>query len=402
VGGWVLVILQPLPGSPDGIRLLADRLTTTARRTAAITGVLARLRGGATWVSEAGEAFGARLGEVPPVMDAVSARLGGAAGPLRVLADAMEESQRVVEGAIRDDSDAQATYAALEDRAYALLSAGLGEDSPDVLVVRHLQREQIQVREVAQASHAAACESFREADRRCSATLRALSADALADSGLYRLSAGASTVGRDLASVGSVAAVVPQLKGVAFIGGAIGAVGDTALLVGYDEGSWSDLGKSTALAATGGAGGALKAAGTAGARRTASGVVVTRRLTAQQRLAVGVATQARAKRDAIRARFEALPERGTPSHLLDVLPRRATTTPLWKISREQAVARVRSAAQAKADQAFLDGWRLASANGPQAQKMYAAGATLEVGTTAAAAATNESEPRPGEPAVAKP
>ena len=53
-------------------------------------------------------------------------------------------------------------------------------------------------------------------------------------------------------------------------------------------------------------------------------------------------------------------------------------------------------------QSLVDGWRLASANGPQAQKMYAAGATLEVGTTAAAAATNESEPRPGEPAVAKP
>ena len=120
------MILPPLPGNPDGIRLLADRLDSTARRTAAITGVLARLRGSATWVSPAGEAFGARLGEVPPVLDAVSARLGGAAGPLRSLADAMEEAQRVVEGAIRDDSDAQATYAVLEDRAYALVVHRVG------------------------------------------------------------------------------------------------------------------------------------------------------------------------------------------------------------------------------------------------------------------------------------
>lgn len=383
------MILAPLPGNPEGIRLLADRLTTSSRRTAAITGVLARLRGGATWVSTAGEAFGARLGEVPPVMDAVSARLGGAAGPLRVLADVMEEAQRVVEGAIRDDSDAQATYAVLEDRAYALVSTGLGEDSPDVLVVRHLQREQLRVREVAQAQYAAACERFREADRRCSATLRALSADGLADSGLYRLASGASTVGRDLSSVGSVAAAVPQLKGVAFIGGAVGAVGDTALLVGYGEGSWSDLARSTALAATGGAGGVLKAAGTAGARRTASGVVVTRSLTAQQRLAVGLTTQARAKRDAIRAKFEVPPDRGTPSRFLGTPTRAPAKAPLLKVTREQVVQRVRSAARAKADQAFLDGWRLASANGPQAQKMYAAGATLEVGTKAAAKATAE-------------
>lgn len=396
------MILQPLPGNPDGIRLLADRLVSTARRTAAITGVLARLRGSATWVSSAGEAFGARLGEVPPVLDAVSARLGGAAGPLRVLADVMEEAQRVVEGAIRDDSDAQATYAVLEDRAWSLVSAGLGEDAPDVLVLRHLQREQLRVREAARARHAAAWERFREADRRCSATLRALSADALADSGLYRLVSGASTVGRDLASVGSVTPAVPQLKGVAFLGGAVGAVGDTALLVGYEEGSWSDLARGTALAATSGAGGVLKAAGTAGARRTASGAVVTRSLTAQQRLAVGVATQARARRDAIRAKFEVPPDRGTPSRLLGAPARAPVRAPLLKVTREQVVQRVRSAAQAKADQAFLDGWRLASANGPQAQKMYVAGASLEVGTKAASKATSEAEPSPVAPAVTKP
>lgn len=396
------MILQPLPGNPDGIRLLADRLDSSARRTAAVTGVLARLRGSATWVSDSGEAFGARLGEVPPVLDAVSARLGGAAGPLRSLADVMEEAQRVVEGAIRDDSDAQETYAVLEDRAYALVSAGLGEDSPDVLVVRHLQREQLRVREVAQSQHAAASERFREADRRCSTTLRALSADALADPGLYRLASGASTVGRDLAGVASVAAVVPQLKGVAFIGGVVGAVGDTALLVGYDEGSWSDLGTSAAIAATGGAGGVLKVAGTAGAGRTASGVVVTRSLTAQQRLALGAATQARAKRDAIRAKFEVPPDRGTPSRLLGAPTRAPAKAPLRKVTREQVVQRVRSAARAKADQAFLEGWRLASANGPQAQKMYASGVTLEVGTRAAAKVTNEAEARPGEAGATKP
>jgi hypothetical protein len=37
-----------------------------------------------------------------------------------------------------------------------------------------------------------------------------------------------------------------------------------------------------------------------------------------------------------------------------------------------------TAARQRVDRAFLDGWRLATANGPQAQRMYAAGTTLEV------------------------
>ena len=35
-------------------------------------------------------------------------------------------------------------------------------------------------------------------------------------------------------------------------------------------------------------------------------------------------------------------------------------------------------ARARVERAFLDDWRLATANGPAAQRMYTAGATLEV------------------------
>ena len=59
------------------------------------------------------------------------------------------------------------------------------------------------------------------------------------------------------------------------------------------------------------------------------------------------------------------------------------TTSVWKLSREQVVARVRTTAQAKADQVFLDGWRRASVNGPAAQKMYAAGTALDLGVKVA-------------------
>src|SRR5829696_5607458 len=91
--GVVVSGLPPLPGHPGAVRLLADRLSSTALRLSGLAGVLARLRDGATWDGPAGEAFGARLREVTPVLDAVSHRLGGAAPPLRELADAMEEAQ---------------------------------------------------------------------------------------------------------------------------------------------------------------------------------------------------------------------------------------------------------------------------------------------------------------------
>ena len=215
------MILEPLSGCPSGVRDLADRLTASSRRVGDVTTVLVALKGGATWVSSAGEAFGARLAEAPPLLDAVARRLGGAAVPLREIADAMEEAQRVVEGAIRDDSEAQGTYALLEDRAYALISAGADETSPDVVAVRILQRDQVRIRERARARHAAAMERFRAVDARCSASVRALTQDAVTDSALYRLVAGSQTVGRDLAAVTELAELL--MVWVTFLSGASAA-----------------------------------------------------------------------------------------------------------------------------------------------------------------------------------
>ena len=120
--------LPPLPGHPGAVRLLADRLASTAQRLSALAAVLARLRDGATWDGPAGEAFGARLREMGPVLDAVAVRLGGAAAPLRALAAAMEEAQAVVTAAVLDVDEAEHAYAVLEDRAAALVSAGVGEE----------------------------------------------------------------------------------------------------------------------------------------------------------------------------------------------------------------------------------------------------------------------------------
>ena len=250
--------LPPLPGHPGAVRLLADRLTTTARRLSALAGALARLRDGATWDGPAGDAFGARLHDVVPVLDAVAVRLGGAGPPLRALAQAMEEAQAVTSRAVLDVDEAEHAYAMLEERVVALVAAGADEGSPEVLVVRHLQTEQVRVQGDARARHAVAAERFREADQRCAAVLRSLSVDGIADSLPYRVVAGVGSAGRDLATVGALGAVVPELRPVAAAADAVAVAADATLLLAYGEGDLGELAEGAGLAAAGALGGVAR------------------------------------------------------------------------------------------------------------------------------------------------
>lgn len=396
--------LPPLPGDPGAVRLLADRLAATAQRLSALAGVLARLREGATWEGPAGEAFGARLREVAPVLDAVAARLGGASGPLRALAEAMEEAQVVVSAAVLDLDEAEHAYAVLEERAVVLCGSGRAEHDPDVLVVRHLQIEQVEAQQLARGRHAAAAERFREADRRCAAVLRSLSVDGIADGLPYRVLAAVSSTGHDVATLAPVATVAPELTPVLAVADLAAVAADAALLVAYGEGDAGQLATAAGLTATGALGGALRTGATAGAQRTAAGAVATTALTARQRVALGVVNEARARRDALRASFTAPPARGTPSSLIGgppprSVPRLGSGTRLTmpavagRLGAEarRVSQRVEAAALRRVDRAFLDDWRLATANGPQAQRMYAAGTTLEV------AATKTLKPRAADP-----
>ncbi|HET6967180.1 MAG TPA: hypothetical protein VFI44_02830 [Ornithinibacter sp.] len=397
--------LPPLAGDPAAVRLLADRLASSSRSLSSIAGVLVRLRDGATWEGPAGDAFGRRLHEVAPVLDAVAIRLGGAAPPLRLLADAMEEAQHVVTPAVRDAEDAEHAYAVLEDRAYALLSTGSSEESPDVLVVRHLQREQVELRALARARHSAAVERFREADVRCSRALDALAVDGLTDSLPYRALTRASSVGHGVSALGPAAVAVPWLRPLVAGGDVVAVAADAGLLVGYGEGDAAALAVGAALAAGGGAAGALRRGAVAGAERTTTGVAVTRRLTAQERLEVGAVAEVRHRRDELRRRFTVPPDRGTPSSLLGgptgsrprrwwpVAPgdggparaggsRAAAGVAAARAALDATVTRARAQVGARADAAFRHDWQLATANGLSAQRMYAAGATLEVATRA--------------------
>ncbi|WP_377641883.1 hypothetical protein [Oryzobacter terrae] len=381
--------LRPLPGDPGAVRALARSLRSTGQRLGAIGSTLARLRPGPAWEGCAAEAFTSRIGDVPPLVDAVARRFAGAAAPLLALAEAMEDAQAVIGGAVLDDDAASHAYAALEDRVALFVASGRTEDDPDVLVLRHLQRDQVAQQVRARARHAAALERFREADASAAGVLRALAFDDLADSTLYRTLAAVRAGGRGVAEVGVLAAVAPELVPLAAAGDATATAADAGLLAVYGEGDAGSLATGLALASTGGVGRVLRHGSLAGAEATAHGVRSTRVLTTQQRMVVGAVEAARSRRDALRTALRGVPDRGTPSALLGGPAVRVRSAPVATAAAQTvaqrasdaarlAAERVREAAAEQVRRRVLDDWRLASANGASAQRMYVSGATLEV------------------------
>ena len=170
---------------------------------------------------------------------------------------------------------------------------------------------------------------------------------------------------------------------------------DAALLVAYGEG---DAGQ---LAVGAGARrhrrvrrGAAGWARPRGRERTATACVSTATADGPAAVALGaVHAGSRPARCAARV-VPGTPRSGAPPSALSVARRRgrwrasgpalgaAGPGPRWRTgsgsARDAAVGGVSAAARQRVDRAFLDDWRLATANGPQAQRMYAAGATLEV------------------------
>lgn len=389
--------LRPLPGDPGAVRVLADALGVTGRRLLAMADTLVRLRDGATWQGCAGDAFGARIGDVPRVLRAVADRFGGAVGALRELAAAMEEAQAVIGPAVRDNDAAAGAHLLLEDRAAALVASGALETDPALLLVRHLQREQVAIRQRAHDRHTAASERFREVDARVAVRLRGLADDALADPAAYRLLAAVSEGGRGVGELSVLAPVAPELAPVAVAGEWASTGADTVLLLAYGEGDAAALAGRAALASTGGVGRVLKRGATAGAELSAAGARSVQPLTTGQRVGAGVTASVRARREAVRSAFSGVPERATPSALLGgplprarpVLPPGASLRGAVAASARRTAHRVRVSAEDALRRKVLDDWHLASANGPGAQRMYVAGTTLDTASRALTPATGD-------------
>jgi hypothetical protein len=387
-----VTVLAPLDGSPEGVLAVADALATGAARLDAVRSVLAGMRADAGWEGEAGRALGRSVGSVPPVLDAVVQRYAGAAAALRGFADVLADAQRVTTAAVRVAEEAEAAYAVLEDRAYALLSAGGTEADPSVVAVRRLQTEQLGRQQEAARLHAGALDRYREGDRTCAARLRALAEDSLVDPATYRALATASDLGAGAAELGALGLVVTPLKPVAAVGGAVATAADAALLVGYGDGSWRELATSAVLTSLGFGGRALRAGATAGAT-TVDGRAVGRAMSFPDRLRAGARTVAEEERTALAAPWRSTPALDDEAAGLAALgsagPAGLTVASggaragagLSAAARARAVlaaapGRARQAAQARVDKAVLDDWRLATAGGADARRMYVGGASL--------------------------
>lgn len=352
------MILEPLSGDVDAVRVLADSLTVGAARLVEVASALQALRADAVWDDDAGRAFGAGVAACPPVIDRVIDRYAGAAGALRSLAPVLEESQRVVTAAVRDEQESMRRYVAIEDQVVALVAMGKDEADPEVAGLRRLQREQVVIQQRARAQHAAAWARFGEADRRCAGVLRSLADNAIRDSLPYRGIRGATVVSRDVAALAAWAG--PEAAPVAAAAGVVSAAGETTLLIGYREGSWSAVLGEAGWAALGFGGGALRLGATVGARKVDGRFVAGGPASVRKRLARGSAAEVATRRKAFVKGFEGVPVRGTPTALAGTVPQQ----------------RIRERLTDLVDAKVRDGWRKASANGPLGRRMYISGVTL--------------------------
>jgi hypothetical protein len=290
-------VLAPLPGDPAEVRGLADVLGRQGQGVAALGRTVRGLAdpGLVGWSSPAGAAFAARVGEVPGVLAAVANRYAVAASALHRLADELAAAQTEVVRAQRLLGEAWGPFLAAGDRmALAEASADPAEQAlapaHRAEMVAHGERV-----EQARRRHRLARDAFDAADRRCAASLHALSADGLADSGTYDALTGASHVAGTVAAVVGTLSLAPPLKVLAPVASAAEGVqlaADGTVLAAYGDGDATDLLLRGGAALAGGAAPLLKA-GARASNAQALGAATTRAerraaaLTTRDRLAAG-------------------------------------------------------------------------------------------------------------------
>jgi len=381
-----MTILAPISGDADACLVLAGALTGSATRFAAAAADLSGLSAGAVWEGPAGEAFARRIGGVRPVLEAAADRYAGCAAALRAFAPVLADTQARATAAVEEQADAVRRYAVLEDEIWRQLSAGATELDPTVVVLRASQHGCLVRQRDAEDAHARALAEFDAADRACALALARASDDVLADSATYRAvhSASSRSFASDLLSVPGV--ILPPLGAAHAV---VSTAADGLLRAFWNEGGWDQVAVNAAIAGLGSWGRVLKRASGLGAveqvtttgGRTVRTVRVTETWTTGARLREGVRAEGRAKARAWVQKATGqtgppifgLPDTPTPSRMSGQAP--SPSLP-WRDRLRAVPPRVGRTLEEQVSAKTL-GWRLASANGPQAQRMYVEGVTLE-------------------------
>jgi hypothetical protein len=381
----VVTVLQPVPGHPGTVRDLADALTALGRRVAGTDRVLLGLRPGPAWEGQAAAAFADRVVEVSTVLDPVARRYAGAAVVLRRFADALEAAQAATQRASDERERAGAAIARLEVALEQALDAGAGRADPSVVRLVAAQRDEVGHRVAAEAAHRLAWAAYEEQDRHCAATLRQLATDRLVDPVAYRALAGvaegASEVSTGLALLSIEA---PPLAAVAGAVSLVGAAAEATALVGWGDGDWGDVLAHTVIGGVGIGGRALSLGARAEERVPGAGA-----LTVRSRLATGLSGVARGAAGDLRGALRALGPESVAGTRAVALAETGAPRGADIAGRARALAaRARATARAKADEAFLDDWRVITTKGAGAAApgMAVAGAGLRLAHQAGSAA----------------
>lgn len=407
--------MRPLPVEGDAGVVLAiarglgeqsARLVATTRALQAVSGTSAQ-----DWDSPAGAAFAARAAAVLPVVSRIATRYAAASAAVRPVAEALHTAQAASAEALAEWDDAWPRFLAAGDAmAAAQGSADPAQQSraAEHRVVMLAQHERCTR---AERRNAAAHELWRQADERCAAVLGHLVRDGLADPWLYdaltATSREAHGVGDAVDLVGP-ATVLPPLKWLDAIGTAGDVVGlgaDTALLVGYHQGSVGAVALRAGTLATGPLAGVLKRGATATNPAERLTTMVRTRAEAKARRRMPLSARLRAgARGEYDHRVRGVPDPLPRHRVLPVArPRTVAGTAAW------AKGRARAHATAYARNAFVDDWVLASRGGRTSRSLLVAAWTVDKATEPLDGGTDRVEagrdaagrpagPRPG-PAV---
>jgi hypothetical protein len=346
--------MMPLPGDPATLRTTAAALVAEGERIAGLRRVLAAVDAAPSWGSPAGQAFQARVRAAPPILDRVASRYGAGGIALQSFAAALERAQAETTAAISSHDE----HTRLRDRYAELWLAA--EQSPDP--AEQVRAEGCHARMVsageevfrAERHYRAARRAFEEADRSCASRLRSLAQDDLEDGRLYNTLTGVSDVSARVArELEPLAALpVPQLKPAAAAHGASVAtqtVADLALRHLYGDGDVDLVAVAGSITVAGLGRGSSWLRASAKAHRVHG---------LRARLRAGAA----AELDSV--------FRKTPNPLPPRAPTLKGLTGRARLAvvRRHVEARLRHEAHVR----FLDDWRVATANGPQSQRLLIA------------------------------
>jgi hypothetical protein len=205
---------DPVPGDPDAVGSLAGRYQTTARRISDAAARLRRIAGVEGWDSRAGRRFRERAIEVSDKVSSAYQRYEKAGVALADYAEALRGAQRLADGALGRAQDAEVELI----RARALV-----ECSADPASLDHAAHGDYQRRAGAAAAVIA------EAQRAVARAVAGWDAAARKAAGEIH-----DVAGHDGLKDGFVEDIVPALKAIADIAGAIAAVcGILSLVVGW-------------------------------------------------------------------------------------------------------------------------------------------------------------------------